>query len=211
MKRQITHTNKNILEKSLFEFNKLRKRNKIIIGLFLFLLFISSFVFSTLYQKLSYENAPQVKKFVPSPVPILLPASLSLTASSSTIKKGESFDVTLNINSPNQGVEAANFTLDFDPMYLTPATISAGNFFKIYPKKEITDNQIIITGLADIRNSKILIPKGKGNIAIIEFKALESTESTTILIRQEKSAVASKGINILDKVNNVDIKIIKAD
>ncbi|PIP32658.1 hypothetical protein COX23_03555, partial [Candidatus Gottesmanbacteria bacterium CG23_combo_of_CG06-09_8_20_14_all_37_19] len=86
-----------------------------------------------------------------------------------------------------------------------------GNFFKIYPKKEITDNQIIITGLADIRNSKILIPKGKGNIAIIEFKALESTESTTILIRQEKSAVASKGINILDKVNNVDIKIIKAD
>ena len=120
---------------------------------------------------------------------------------------GATFSAILNINSPNQGVEAADFVVSFDPDYLKVATISAGNYFGIYPVKQIEKDRVKISGIANLVNDKFIIPIGRGTIGSIVFETLDATTSTQISFDREKTIVASGGKNILDQITNLEVRI----
>lgn len=190
------------------DFRKIGKKEKGIIIALLFTSFVVGIVGSVNYRKFtSRSSLPLPAKITPSPIP--LPASLSLTSDKKEIKKGENITVTIKIDSPNQGVEAADFVVTFDPTYLKVATVSAGNYFKTYPVKTSEKNFVKFSGVASLSDNKLLIPKGDGTIGTILFQTQTATSSTGIKFDKVKTIVASGGKNILDtsKISNVKVTI----
>lgn len=190
----------------LRDFKKIGKKQKVIIisiliGCFLAGIYLPSFInnFPKPKIKITAPNA------TPAPVPI--PASLSVTSENSQISLGATFSATIKIDSPNQGVEAADFVLNFDPLYLKVATISSGTYFGLYPLKEIQEDKVKISGLANLVNDKFIIPLGSGIVGSIVFEPLAATDSTKISFDREKTIVASGGKNILDMQKISDLKI----
>lgn len=194
----------NLVNHYLREFSRIGQRQKIIIVIVLAASFLMGFVLPTGLAKLSNYQAP---KPTPSPTSIPLPAVISLSSDVADITMGATFSATININSPNQGVEAADFVVDFDPKYLKVATISAGNYFGLYPVKLAEKDKVKISGIANLVNDRFIIPVGRGTIGTITFKTLSATESTRIAFDRENTIVASGGKNILDKVTDLEINI----
>ncbi len=193
-----------LINKFLHDFKKIGQQQKIIIISIL----VGSFLVGILLPPvLNNLSNPKIKLPPPSPTPIPIPASLSLTSDKSNIKLGATFSATLNINSPNQGVEAADFVVNFDPKILKVATVSGGNYFGLYPVKAIEKDKVKISGIANLVNDKFIIPIGRGTIGSIVFQSLVATPSTQISFDREKTIVASKGENILDLNNILDLKV----
>lgn len=188
----------------LREFGRIGKRQKTIIVIVLLASFLFGILLPTGLNKLSTYQAP---KPTPSPTPIPLPAVISLSSDKTEVILGATFSATININSPNQGVEAADFVVNFDPKYLKVATISARNYFGLYPVKTAEKDRVKISGIANLVNDKFIIPVGRGTIGSIVFNTLSATSSTQISFDREKTIVASGGKNILDKVTNLEITI----
>jgi len=184
------------------EFKKIGKKQQMIIIAVL----IGAFIFGiSLPVGINKFSTYQPAKVLPSPTPIPLPAVISISSDKVEIKRGATFSATININSPNQGVEAADFVVDFDPDYLSVATISAGNYFGLYPVKTFEKGKAKISGIANLVNNKFIIPVGKGKIGSIVFEALSATDSTKITFDREKTIVASGGKNILDLEKITDL------
>lgn len=186
----------------LKQFKKLGRNAKILIIAILIGSFFIGIAAQTGYQKLTYQPQPP-----PSPTSIPAPASISLTSNSKEIETGATFSATIKISSPNQGVEAADFVVSFDPDYLKVATVSSGNFFGVYPVKKAETNSVKISGMANLIDNKIIIPKGEGTIGNITFEALAATESTKISFDKEKTIVANGGKNILGEISDLQISI----
>lgn len=186
----------------LTQFKKLERNAKILIIAILIGSFFIGVIGQIGYRKLAYKPFP-----IPSPTSIPTPASISLTSNSAEVETGATFSATIKINSPNQGVEAADFVVLFDPDYLKVATVSSGNFFGVYPVKKTETNSVKISGMANLIDNKIIIPKGEGTVGTITFEALAATESTKISFDKEKTIVASGGKNILGKITDLEISI----
>jgi hypothetical protein len=199
-----------ILRNYLKQFGKLGQKQKVAIVIILAVSFIIGLGGQVVYQKLTYKPYPTP---IPLPTEIPLSASLELTTDLPTdemggkAEVGATFSAILNIDSPNQGVEAADFVIRFDPSYLKVATVSAGNYFGLYPIKEISTDSAKISGIANLVNNRFLIPKGKGVADSIVFETLEATESTKISFDREKTIVASNGKNILGEIKDLSVKI----
>lgn len=194
-----------IFRNYLQQFLKLGKKEKIIIIAILVGCFFFGLAIPTAVQKIAYKPSPTP---LPTPTEIPLPASLKLITDKKEIELGATFSAVLELDSPNQGVEAADFVIDFDPNYLKIATISSGNYFGVFPVKEIGTNSAQLSGMANLVNNQIVIPKGKGIVGSFIFEALEATESTKIKFDREKTIVASGGKNIVEQINDLTLQII---
>ena len=194
------------INKFLRDFKKIGQKQKIIIISILVGSFLVGIFLPAILNNLSN---PKIKIPAPSPTPIPIPASLSLTSDKNSIKLGATFSATLNINSPNQGVEAADFIINFDPDFIKVATISSGNYFGIYPVKSVEKDKVKISGIANLVNDRFIIPMGSGTIGSIVFETLSATPSTQLSIDREKTIVASGGKNILDlgKITDLTVSI----
>lgn len=199
----------------LREFKEIGKKQKILILAVL----IGSLLFG-LFLPVAINNLSSLKppKITPSPTPIPIPAVISLStdlpagkAGKNEVETDATFSATININSVNQGVEAADFVINFDPDYLSVATVSSGNYFGLYPVKEIGADSVKISGIANLVDNKFIIPIGKGVIAKIVFETLSATESTKISFDREKTIVASGGKNILDRITNLEVRITEKE
>lgn len=184
------------------DFGKIASGKKIIIAIVL----VGSFLFG-ISAPIFMANVGQPAKVVPSPTPVPIPASVDLSTKLNTVTSGNTFTATINVNSPNQGVEAADFVVNFDPNYLKVATISSGNYFGIYPVKTTEDSVVRISGMANLVKNKFIIPIGRGTVAAIQFETLSATNSTKITFDREKTIVASKGQNILDSNKITDLEV----
>ena len=184
------------------EFKNIGKKQKILILAVL----IGSLLFG-LFLPVTINSLSNLKqaKLTPSPTPIPIPAVISLSSEKPEAALGATFSATININSPNQGVEAADFVVNFDPDYLSVATVSSGNYFGLYPVKEIGADSVKISGIANLVDNKFIIPIGKGVIGKIVFETLSATDSTKITFDREKTIVASGGKNILDQNKITDL------
>lgn len=201
--------NNNFLLRFISEFNKIGKKEKIIIFIILGICFFAGLGISTELQKLSSENPKPTKSVTsvtPSPSPFV-PAKVSIKSNLDRIVKGATFSATVRINSPTNGVEAADFLVNFDPKYLKVATASSGKFFGYYPQKKIGKDYVKISGMATLTGDSFIVPKGEGTIASITFQALSATDSTKIRFDREKTVVASKGKNILGSIEDLLITI----
>lgn len=195
-----------IMERFLLDFKKLPKKNQHLILIVLIICFVIGIASPNIITSVAKIG---VKKTVqnPSPTPIPIPATLSLDTDKKDLKQGDAFEVTISINSPNQGVEAADFVVKFDPDYLSVATISAGNYFGAYPITQSEKGSVRLSGVATLNNTTLNIPKGRGAVGTIFFTADKTAVSTNIYFDREKTIVANNGKNILDLNKITDLKI----
>lgn len=194
-----------LVNRYLREFRKIKKGQQVIIIAVLAGIFTFGFLLPFGINKFSTYKP---SKPLPLPTPIPIPAEISLNADKKVLTSGATFSAIININSPNQGVEAADIVVDFDPNYLSVATVSAGNYFGQYPVKETGSGFVKISGIANLVNNKFIIPIGKGTIGSIIFETLSATGNTKISFDREKTIVAAGGKNILDQSKITDLQVI---
>ena len=166
------------------------------------LLVLAGFGIVSLYQN---QNKETKAKILPKT------ATLTLASEAKTVTPGESFTVNLIMDSGNQGVEAADFTLTFDPKYLQVTNVSAGGYFKSYPVNKIEENSVKISGVAYFDGSSVIIPKGRGEVAAVTFSAVQPVQKTSVKIDRAKTTVAASGQNILsaNKITDLSIRVKK--
>ena len=177
----------------LADFRKISKKGKILVYAILAFSFIVGIIASIISFNL-FKNPPST-------------AILKLTADKTSVSKGDTFTATLNIDSQDWGVEAADLVLNFDPQYLKVTAVSPGNFFKVYPLKKIEESRVKLSGVANFVNNTFIIPKGTGTITSLTFQTLASTSKTTISIDKQATIVASAGKNILGNTTNLAVSI----
>ncbi|MCJ7740405.1 cohesin domain-containing protein [Candidatus Microgenomates bacterium] len=137
----------------------------------------------------------------------LKPVKLSLTPTKQTVKSGETFMTNIFLSSPDNGVEAADFVVKFDPNVLKATNIATGNFFREYPIKETYTDSVKVSGIATLVEDTFLIPKGEGIVATITFQTLKPAVKTVVSFDREKTIIASDGKNVLEKKNISDLQI----
>lgn len=196
---------KEIVKKYWKEFKKLPTNAKIIILVILIGSFLIGIIGQIGYQKLTIQRS--IPLTTPTPTLIPIPAEVSLTTNNKEIEAGATFSASINLKSPDIGVEAADFVLSFDPDYLKVATISSGNFFSLYPVKKISNDSLQISGMVNLVDDRIIIPKGEGLVGTIIFETLSATQSSKISFDREKTIVANGGKNILERITDLEIAI----
>lgn len=188
------------------ELNKLSKNQKMGIVMILGGCFVVGLIVSASFQQLAQRNyQSSLKTTAPTPVPV--PASLSFYTANKTANVGDKFETTLELNSPSQGIEAAEFSVKFDPDFVKVASASTSKYFQIYSPLDYKEDSLNFSGVANFTDNKFIIPQGKGTLATIQFEALKATAGTKISIDKGKTTVASGGKNILDKVTDLEISI----
>jgi len=195
---------------SMPSFAKLGKKERLSIVAILVVAFIlgllGSVVFKNLRSSSSLLPARQKLSGQVSPPPAT-PATLSLKTKDNKVENGQSFRVEIYLDSPDQGVEAADFVVTFDPMYLSVEDAVEGNYFKNYPINNTHDNFVKLSGVATLENNTVIVPKGDGIVGTITFTALKNTTNTSVKFDRVKTIVASAGTNILDQQKIVDLNI----
>lgn len=169
----------------------------------LILLFLVGFGIVSLYQ--TQKTTDTTGKVLPKT------AKLSIVSDKKTVSAGESFTVKLLLDSGNQAVEAADFTLTFDPKYLQVKNVAPGSYFKSYPVNKTEEDTVKISAVAYFDGSSVIIPKGRGDVASITFSAVTPVAKTSINIDPVKTAIASKGQNILaaNKITDFSLRVRK--
>jgi len=185
------------------DLEKTKGKERIIIVAIILFAFIIGITSTTIFFPATI--IPQNPRFQPTITPI--PVDLTLSSDKKEVLTGATFAATLSLNSYNQGIEAAGFTIKFDPDTLRVATVSTGNFFSELQNQAIGKDTIQLTGIAVITDKKIIVPKGEGVIADIIFEALTATPSTSIKIDKSGTIVASGGNDILGKTKDLEISI----
>lgn len=200
---------KKTFQKFVSEFNKIEAKQKLGIIVLLIVAFTVGLSSSVGYLTFLFpqENQKVATKPKALPTPIPSPAALSIISDKTSIAAGSTFSAQIKLNSYNQGIEAADFDISFDPKYLKVATISSGAFFGAYPRQETTTNSILISAMAQVSDEKIIIPKGEGVVADIIFEALNPVAQTIVAVNKNNTIVASDGKNVLDKVSDLTISI----
>lgn len=123
---------------------------------------------------------------------------LSLETEKSLLKVKDEFILTINLDSQNSEVAAADFVLNYDPQFLKVKALERGGFFSNYPVKKIEKNNFKISGVAAYDGESLILPKGNNSIAIATFQALKKGK-TIINFDSKKTIVATDGQNILAK------------
>ena len=170
------------------------KRIKLII--FLIILFLGLVIGLGSLRKSQQAKLPQT-------------AVLTLSSDNLQVNKGEEFTVTLSLDSKETEVAAADFIISFDPRYLQAIEVTPGKFFSDYPVLNKNENSVKISAVASFDGESLILPKGKGTVGQIRFRALDKAGSTQISPDSAKTIVATAGQNILDKnqLNKLAIEV----
>lgn len=171
------------------------KRKTYLVLLFLFFLSSAAAVFiqTTLHPNqspASNTTTNEVKKDY---------ATLSLSSDKQSLKVGEHATVTVQLDSYNNPVDAADFFFSYDPKVLTLDSMADGTFFSTWPIKKAENGSIRISGIATLSNNKLIVTSGKGKVTTLQFTALSPMKSTQIRIDGSQTIIATNGKNILDK------------
>src|SRR3989338_3536993 len=156
------------------------------------------------------KTPPQIKEVpqnITPTVSVPISASLKLSSDKTNYKMGDNVMISINLYSGTYGIGAADFIIDFDPKVLKPTLITIGNYFKVIANQSIQSNFVKISSLAEVTETDINFPSGKGLVATIQFDILSQSTQSAITIDKEKTIIASNGKNILDKTEDVTISV----
>lgn len=196
------------------EFLALPRDKKITIGIILAVCLIIGIGIPFIIEKLNispFKRPPTIIQEVSTNVTptnsVVIPASLNLSSDKSSYKIGDIVTISINLDSGTYGVGAADFVITFDPKVLKPRQITPGNYFKVIANKSIQSDFVKISAMAEVTDTNINFPSGKGKVATIQFDTLSQSAKTGITFDPQKTVVASDGKNILDKTQNLTISI----
>ncbi|MBI4067763.1 hypothetical protein HY407_05250 [Candidatus Gottesmanbacteria bacterium] len=193
------------ISSSIKSFARLHPKNKILILSLLAFTFLLGFLLPVIVSRTAFSPTSSLEQTSPSPTPI--PATVKLHSSKSQFKVGESFSLDIILNSNNQPVEAADFVLNYDPIYLKATQIVTGNYFGQFPTKKIDKDFIKISAVAAYKGNKIIIPQGEGVVATLTFVPLKKTTTTIISFDTAQTIVASGGQNITGLLSPLSISV----
>jgi len=103
-------------------------------------------------------------------------ASLQFSPSTKSIAKDASFTINIAINTDNQDVTGSTVIVGFPTADLQVTSVTNGGFFPDMTSN-VVDNKIEINAFVSTPNES---KKGTGNIAIIQFKALKATGTSSV-------------------------------
>lgn len=190
----------------LKQFSLLPVKNKMgIVAVLLFVMIIGVGAPLVIRQLFLPKNtASVVKAPQPSKRPTATPfmpaknlkkAGFALSPLAKSLTTGATLMVSIEFDSGDYSIEAADCVIKYDPKILQVNRITPATLFAQYPQQEPVDDKIYLTGIAaDAKNQTGT--KGKGLFATVEFKAVGKGNSTLEFVREETIA-ASKGENVL--------------
>jgi len=189
--------------KLLRDFKKIGQKEKFLILLLLSFTFLLGFSSSYIIGFLAPIRSDSNIVATPSPQPVIL----SLVSTQNDIKLRDNFDVAVSLSSPDTGIEAGDFIVYFDPLIVKPLKITPGKFFPSYPVQKIENNFLKISGVVTYDTKRVILPKGKADVATISFQTLKKTDDTLIYFDPDHTIVASNGRNILNTMSSLSLAI----
>jgi len=185
-------------------------QSKIFFGLFyLFLIFIT-FLFIVLIKNktksiIQQKKTVEQKKILLSPFP-------STTVSNQPIQENQPFfsyqktkindnfyliKIFLN-NEKNTLFDAVDLSLQFDKNKIEIIEIQNGDTFSEYPRKSVNVNNLIVTGIASIKDEKIKYASASSFYTGIVIKKLSTLYPAELMIDKKNSGIYYSGENIAD-------------
>lgn len=170
------------------------------------------FAFRTLVLPAPPLSPPAAKTDI-KPISQKTAAKISLNTSQTVFKVKEVIPVSVMIDTGGRGVNGVDLIVQYDPKMLeaTPGGLIKGKIFDEYPLLSVDSNKgvISISGISNIRSNFT----GKGQFALLNFKAKLPGKTPLVINFRKGSTTASNLVeastakNILDEVNNLDLRI----
>ena len=137
-------------------------------------------------------------------------AILSLQSDRLEVSPGQELTISMDLDSNENEVAAADIILRFDPQFLKVVSVATGNFFSNYPVNTTGKNYVKLSGVASFNGETLLLPKGRESVGRVVFQSTGKTGKTTLQFDPGKTIIATAGQNILDKTKlpilTLDIK-----
>ena len=137
-------------------------------------------------------------------------AKLKLTPATTTVKVGEEFAVEVVVQANNEKIHGIDAVLNYDPAALKPVRVEELSDLFIFPRKMLTENNVIITALTNLDGNLTI---GEEKLVRIVFQALTSGQTSLNFEFQKGATVgstvieASKSANILNSVSPAIIAV----
>lgn len=171
--------------------------------IFLFLILIRIFIF----QKKPYEKKQKIKE-----VKSLTQNKESNFAKKESKIKGSAFftyeiekidnnTYLLSIyleGDNNTLVDGADLSLLYDQDVLKIEEVILGQSFSLYPRQQILDDKIIVSGVSKIKDNRVIYASIGSIFAKIKFKLINEPYSNKIFTTGEESGIYFSGKNIID-------------
>ncbi len=138
-------------------------------------------------------------------------ADLFLSPSSKSVNVGDSFFITLFVNSSDQSINAVSARINFDPNYLKIISLSkVGSKINLWVQEPSFDNN-----LGEVFLEGIILNPGfignNGKIISLNFKALKEGKTEIKFLSGSVLANDGEGTNVLKNTNSVIVNINKAE
>lgn len=184
---------------------------------------IRNFIFFVLFAALAlvaiffikWQQGEQIIPLKPPTFPqIIAPdvktAEMKLVSSSTSMKVGENFKVSIMFQNKTAAVGSFDAVVSYDPDVLRADEIVPSTVFPLYPRKLIEDfnKRVIVTGVITDLNTNL--PVASGELATVSFTALKSGRTKLdLLVEGDKytNVMNKKPENILKSATGVDIDI----
>lgn len=157
----------------------------------------------TIYRGTGSDLTPTVtgEPGEPTPTDTASGPKFVFEPSSTSIKKGQSFGVNINIDPGSEAVAGADIYLDFDPELLTLETVVIGSYFPLVANVPSTGRLYIAATVENQGDSKT----GTGTIATVTFKAAETGTANIVIdcdpAKTDSSRLSKNDINATNILN----------
>ena len=191
---------------------------RIIIGMLIGLVVIqiagAAIYFFLLQNRPSQDETTFVANSELNQVSNTSPAALTLVTDAQTVKRNETFAVSVQIDTKGRPIEGVDVSLKYDAQFLEPVLV---NKLPFVPSRLFSDipfnayNQDLGTATMSAITPLNQNYSGSGVIGVITFKAKKSGTATIALQAEPESTVdsniVSEGKEILGETKNVQIVI----
>lgn len=150
---------------------------------------------------------------IPTVVKSPLTGKISLQANSSSIKIGETGNLSILFEAPGSKLDGIDIVLRYDPRIINVLGFSEGNYFKLYPRKDINNDLGVVKVTALDSASSSVLSQEKTELGTIQFRAktagvsqvnfdfITGATGQTVLTQQGTSQ------NILGSASGVTIRV----
>jgi len=190
----------------LVNFNHFSDKQKAILLICIAVIFLGGGVGIGALKKapIAPPSTSQPETTIVPPTPI--PAFFTLTSENETLKVGETFSLSLSLDSGDFTIDAVDLILSYDPELFKAQKITPGTVFDLYPIKQIDNQQgqVQLSAASGLKEGKVVGFSGANEFGVISFEALKASTSAQIII-DFNSIAASGGKSVLNLDENTEI------
>lgn len=193
------------------------KKIGVVYGLLVILLFVALFVRFWQGKNLKTPvNQTQVirnNKVLPTIVKSPLVGKISLQTSNEIMKSGETGKFTVMFEAAGKKLDGIDMALRFDPRIINVMGFSEGNYFRLYPRKDINNTLGTVNVTALDPASSLPLDGSKTTLGVIQFTAKAPGTSQVnfdfITEATNKTVLTEQGTsqNILGSANGITITV----